>query len=355
MTAVAHALFDFELPARLEAATPPEERGRGRDDVRLLVTHRAARRIEHGRFTDLPDLLSAGDLLVVNRSATIPAALSAEVGGEAALLHLSSPRGDGTWIVELRHRDSDGRNSPWLDAASGTTLILPEGASARLLRPTAQGVDHGQKVRLWLAEFDLPTPPTTFLNRHGVPIRYGHVDRDRPLAAYQTVFATEPGSAEMPSAGRPFTFELVTALVARGVALAPLLLHCGVSSMEAHEPPAAERFLVPAATAERVNATRRLGGRVVAVGTTVVRALESAALAPGLVLPADGWTDLVIRADHPMMAIDGLLTGWHEPRASHLALLEALVGRELLETSYRAALDQGYLWHEFGDSHLLLP
>ncbi|MDQ6900196.1 MAG: S-adenosylmethionine:tRNA ribosyltransferase-isomerase, partial [Candidatus Dormibacteraeota bacterium] len=329
--------MDFELPAGLEAATPPEERGRGRDDVRLLVTHQAAGRIEHRRFTDLPDLLRAGDLLVVNRSATIPAALSAQVGGEPALLHLASPRGDGTWVVELRHSDPDGRNSPWLDAASGTALVLPEGATARLLRPAAQAVEPGHKVRLWLAQLDLPSSPTAFLNRHGVPIRYGHVDRARPLAAYQTVFATEPGSAEMPSAARPFTFELVTALVARGVGIAPLVLHCGVSSMEAHEPPTTERFLIPAATAERVNATRRLSGRVVAVGTTVVRALETAALAPGLVLPADGWTDLVIGANHRMRVIDGLLTGWHEPRASHLALLQALVGSELLETSYRAA------------------
>jgi len=159
----------------------------------------------------------------------------------------------------------------------------------------------------------------------------------------------------MASAGRPFTPELVTALVARGVYVAPVTLHTGVSSPESHEPPYPERFRVPAATARLVNAVRSWGGRVIAVGTTVVRALESAAEIDGAVVPDAGWTSLVITPERGLRAVDGILTGWHEPQASHLELLRAVAGDELLQRAYGAALEHGYLWHEFGDSHLILP
>ena len=346
--------FDFVLPKDLEASTPPEERAGGRDDVRLMVSHRSSGRIEHRCFAELPELLLPGDLVVVNTSATIPAALRGSALGQPAVLHLSSRRDDGHWIVELRHRDPDtGSSTPWLDAPRLTVINLPAAGAATLLRPAT--ADAAREIRLWEAELALPSPALQYLAEHGRPIRYSYVPVDRPISAYQSVFATEPGSAEMPSASRPFTAEIVTRLVARGVGIAPLTLHCGVSSLEAHELPAAEWFRVPVETAERVNAIRRLGGRVIAVGTTVVRALESAAAARGLVLPAEGWTHLVIGPHHPLRAIDALLTGWHEPQASHFALLEAVAGGELLEASYRSALDERYLWHEFGDSHLILP
>ena len=209
--------------------------------------------------------------------------------------------------------------------------------------------------RLWVADLDLPQPLLTWLVVHGRPIRYGYVEREWPLEAYQTAFAIEPGSAEMPSAGRPFTAEMITRLVARGIGVTPLVLHTGVASLEADETPYPERFRVPATTAERVNATRRDGGRVVAVGTTVVRALESAVGGDGRVEARDGWTDLVITPARGVAVVDGLLTGWHEPEASHLLMLEAIAGRELLERSYAASLSERYLWHEFGDVHLILP
>ena len=136
---------------------------------------------------------------------------------------------------------------------------------------------------------------------------------------YQTVFATEPGSAEMPSAARPFTPELVTRLVSSGVQIAPLLLHTGVASLEDHEPPYEEFFRVPPETADRVNAAKRAGRRVVAVGTTVVRALETVTDGRGTTSPGSGWTDLVITPDRPLRAVNGLITGLHEPRATHLA------------------------------------
>jgi S-adenosylmethionine:tRNA ribosyltransferase-isomerase len=210
-------------------------------------------------------------------------------------------------------------------------------------------------TRLWIAQLDLPQPVFTWLALHGQPIRYGYVDRPWPIATYQNVYAAEPGSAEMPSAGRPFTPELITRLVAKGVGVSPLVLHTGVASLESTELPYPERLRVPPSTANRVNDTRRNGGRVIAVGTTVVRGLETAGGDDGVVRPVDGWTDLVVTPERGVRVVDGLLTGWHEPEASHLLMLEAVAGRSLLETSYAASLQEGYLWHEFGDMHLILP
>ncbi|HZQ56639.1 MAG TPA: S-adenosylmethionine:tRNA ribosyltransferase-isomerase [Acidimicrobiales bacterium] len=330
----------FTLPPSLEATEPPEARGIRRDAVRLLVAYPDGQ-IDHRRFSDLPALLSPGDALVVNRSATLPAALPARAAdGAEAELHLSTRLPAGLWVVELRH-GSGAATRPWLDAPQGT-VRLPAGASAHLL------VRHSP--RLWVAELDLPAPLLTYLAQYGAPIRYGYVQRGWPIDAYQTVFADEPGSAEMPSAARPFSAELVTELVTRGVMFAPFVLHAGVSSPEAHEPPMAEWYRVPRESADVVNRARR----VIAVGTTAVRALETVADDDGRVHPGEGWTELVVTPDHRIRAVDGLITGWHEPEASHLAMLEAVAGREVLDASYRAALEEGYLWHEFGDSHLIL-
>jgi S-adenosylmethionine:tRNA ribosyltransferase-isomerase len=331
-----------------EAHVPPEARGLRRDGVRLLVAASASERpLRHARFADLPRLLAPGDLLVVNTSATLPAALAARRPDGAPLaLHLSTPvpgEDDGKrWVVELRR---DGRRVR--DGRAGERLGLPSGAGARLLAPYLAG-------RLWVAALDLPEPLHAYLARHGAPIRYAHVDGRWPLHTYQTVFATEPGSAEMPSAGRPFTAELVTRLIARGIDIAPLVLHTGVSSLERGEAPYPERYRVPAHTARRVALTRRAGGRVVAVGTTVVRALESAVGDDGEVRAAGGWTDLVIGPERGVRAVDGLLTGFHDPDASHLRLLEAVVGSAPLRRAYAAAAARGYLRHEFGDAALLL-
>jgi S-adenosylmethionine:tRNA ribosyltransferase-isomerase len=201
---------------------------------------------------------------------------------------------------------------------------------------------------------DLPDAAPAWLADHGRPIRYGEPAEPWPIDAYQTVFAAEPGSAEMPSAARGFTAALVTALVSAGVVIAPLVLHCGLSSPEAGEAPQPERYRVPAATAALVNAARSTGRRVVAVGTTAVRALETVADDDGAVHPGAGWTELVVTPERGVRAFDGLITGWHEPEASHLQLLEAVAGPELLRRSYEQALEHDYLWHEFGDSHLIL-
>ena len=336
----------FRLPDGLEAHEPPEARGGRRDDVRLLVSDVARGSIEHRRFVDLPRFLAPGDLLVVNTSATLPAALPAtRDDGTPLELRLSTPapgRDDDVWIVELRHGDA-----PFAGAAVGERIGLPAGGSAELLARYAG-------VRLLVARLDLPAPLHGYLAEHGRPIRYGYVPESWPLDAYQTVYALEPGSAEMASAGRPFTPELITALVARGVLVAPITLHTGVSSPERHERPYPERFRVPEHTARLVNAVHLWGGRVIATGTTVVRALETVAQPDGTVNAGDGWTNLVVTPERGLWTVDGLLTGLHESASSHLAMLRAAAGDDLVARSYREALEQGYRWHEFGDSNLIL-
>jgi S-adenosylmethionine:tRNA ribosyltransferase-isomerase len=344
----------FVLPAALEAREPAEARCLARDDVRMLVSHLGRDTIEHARFDALAGFLTAGDLLVVNASATINAALPVtRPGGEAVVLHLSQQLPSGMWSVELRRPDDAGTR-PLLDASVGEVVARPDEASARLVAPYgAARMDGG--VRLWVARLEVPGPLHAYLDRLGRPIRYAYVPREWPLSYYQTIFGREPGSAEMPSAGRPFTTRTLDALAQRGVSIAPIVLHTGVSSLEDHEPPYAERYRVTAATTAAVNETRAASGRVIAVGTTAVRALESVATIDGFVESGQGWTDLVIGPERGLRVVDGLLTGFHEPRASHLAMLEALAGRDQLARAYAVALDAGYLWHEFGDVHLLLP
>jgi len=348
----------FELPPDLEAHEPPEARGLARDDVRLLVS-RAGAPPEHALFRSLPDILDPGDLLVINTSGTLPASLDAvRPDGSVVELHLSTPLPAGLWVVELRQPAQPG-TLPFRTDVTGESLALPGGGRAELL------ARYPGSARLWVAVLHLPAQvggPSgpgsgagDYLAAHGRAIRYGHVDHDWPLSAYQTVYANEPGSAEMPSAGRAFTAELVTALVARGVGVTPVVLHAGVGSLETGELPTPEPFRVPATTAARVNATRANGGRVIAVGTTVVRALETVADAGGVAHPGRGWTEVIVTAERGVRVVDGLLTGWHEPAASHLLMLEAVAGRQLLDEAYRAALAGRYLWHEFGDLHLLLP
>jgi S-adenosylmethionine:tRNA ribosyltransferase-isomerase len=337
----------FDLPPELEASSPPEARGLTRDAVRMLVAYRADGSLVHANFAELPRFLHDGDLVVVNTSGTLAAEIPA-VGGDLGgmVLHLSTQLPADLWTVELRR---DG--AAYFGASDGDVSDLPAGGRAVLLTPYAP---HPEGVRLWVAKLEVPERLLTYLTEHGRPIRYGYVQGAWPISAYQNVYANEPGSAEMPSAGRPFSPEVLTRLAASGVGVAPLILHTGVASVEASEPPYPEYFRISQATADRVNDTHRHGGRVVAIGTTVVRALETVVDERGQVHPSSGWTDTVITPERTIRSIDGMLTGWHEPEASHLAMLEAVAGRDLLERSYAAALEERYLWHEFGDVHLVL-
>ncbi|MFI1913377.1 S-adenosylmethionine:tRNA ribosyltransferase-isomerase [Nocardia sp. NPDC020380] len=400
--------IEFTLPAELSATRPPEARGLARDEVRLLVSDEST--LTHARFRELPDFLYPGDLVVVNNSAVLDAAVDAQYRDETGVLHFSTWLDDGGWVVELR----DPRGVPWSGRPleSGAHVWLPDGQALELrapwlaggarlwiadlvpevaitkaavhgvagttVRPTGSGIDRGgagdrsdgarsgiegrgggdrsDGSRMGFDRRgggDAGDGVRRLLARYGRPITYAYVPERWSSSYYRTVFGREPGSAEMPSAGRPFTEALVTDLVAAGIALAPITLHTGVSSPETGEPPSPERFRVSASTARLVNAAHAAGGRVIAVGTTVTRALESAVGADGSVHAASGWTDLVLDGSRPARAVDGLITGWHAPGASHLHLLESVAGARVVRAAYRAALESGLLWHEFGDSALL--
>ena len=356
------ATLDFQLPPELEAAEPPEARGLRRDQVRLMVSYIGQDVVRHTRFHHLPDLLDPGDLLVVNTSGTMNAAfIATRQDGTGLELHLSTHLPGDLWTVELRQPSTEG-TLPFYTARPGERLQLSGGGWVDLLTPYLarqregnQKAKHRPKVRLWLATLHTEIPLEAYLERFGFPIHYSYVKENWPSEMYQTVYATEKGSAEMPSAGRAFTPELLTRLMARGVQVAPLLLHTGVSSLEDHEPPYEEFYRVPEATAQAVNAAKEAGKRVIAVGTTVVRALETVTSAKGRTYPGEGWTSLVVTPERSLHAVQGLLTGLHEPRSTHLSMLEALAGEEHIRQTYAQALEKGYLWHEFGDLHLILP
>jgi S-adenosylmethionine:tRNA ribosyltransferase-isomerase len=342
--------LDFVLPPALEAHEPPEARGIPRDGVRLMVSERSSGRLTHALFRELPRFLEAGTVLVFNRSGTLPAAVEGvATDGRTVKVHFSTPLPGGTdneWTVEIR--DADGGRSFASLATTGTVRLRGD-ASATLVRGYPDpNVTAGS--RLWVARLELGMEVQEYLARFGRPIRYGHIRGEWPTEAYQTVYGDRPGSAEMPSAGRPFTSSLLDELRANGVEVRFLTLHTGVSSQEADETPFAEWFEVPWETADAVRRAKAEGRPVIAVGTTVVRALESAAGRA-----ANGWTELVVTPERGVRYVDGLITGWHEPRASHLLMLEAIAGRRLLEASYAEAIRAGYLWHEFGDSQLILP
>ena len=335
----------FDLPKELEASAPPETRRLSRDGVRMMVASRSSEELIHTRFRQLPEFLRPGDLVVINTSGVLAAALTGVTpDGNRVGVHLSAKLTTDRWVVEFRRG-----GSRWGDGPVPSQVALGEGASLDVIGP------HRESDRLFVARLTLPLPDMTWIAQNGRPIRYSYVERPWPIEMYQNVYANEPGSAEMPSAGRPFTPQLITRLVAKGVQVAPLVLHTGVASLDADETPYPEYARVPAMTAALVNLTRENGGRVIAVGTTVVRALESAGDTFSRMEGYDGWTELVITPERGVRFVDGLITGWHEPEASHLLMLEAIAGRPLLERSYAASLEEGYLWHEFGDTHLILP
>jgi len=346
--------LDFDLPPELGASEPPEARGLARDEVRLMVSYRSDDRVVHTRFRNIGDFLRAGDLLVINTSGTMNAALHAtRADGTQLELHLSTHLPADLWTVEVRSFSGKSTRT-FYDVQAGETLQLPGGAEVTLHAPYQRGRGNGPH-RLWIATLSLPYALQEYLEEHGFPIRYSYVKEAWPSSYYQTVYATEKGSAEMPSAGRAFTAELITQLVARGVQFAPLLLHTGVASPEGHEPPYEEFYRVSPETARLVNAARGAGKRVVAVGTTVVRALETVTDGEGVTHPGEGWTGLVVTPQRGMRAANAMLTGLHEPSATHLSMLEALAGLEHLQVTYDEALRERYLWHEFGDLHLILP
>ncbi|MCI4335523.1 MAG: S-adenosylmethionine:tRNA ribosyltransferase-isomerase [Thermoplasmata archaeon] len=336
----------FDRPAGLEAHEPPEQRGLERDQVRLMVSDSAG---DHdGSFHALADWLQPNDLLVVNGSATLAAAVPAESTFGPFRMHLSTDFGRRLWLAEPR----------WSFDRPGP-LPIERGMQIRVGPCVGAAIEpYPGQPRLWFVRFD--ADPREAMSAVGEPIRYGYARGRFPIEAYQTIFARVPGSAEMPSAGRPFTLRVLEALRARGVSMATVLLHTGVSSLEVSAPRFEEEALLPEPfevapdAIEAVRAAHAQGGRVIAVGTTVARALEAAA-GSGTLRASSGFTRRKLQPGDPLRVIDGLLTGFHDPFASHLALLFAVAGQPRVHRAYRAAVERGYLWHEFGDSHLWLP
>ena len=339
--------IQFVLPPALEAHQPPEQRGLRRDHVRLLVLPRLAGPAIHTRFDALGDFLHPGDLLVVNTSRTLPALLKAhDDQGLPVEVRLSHRKAENTWSALLL----DGRKQV---GQAGLKLDFGEGFSAEVV------ARDEELPFLWQVRFDRCCGALIDqIYRLGLPIHYDYVAEALPLDLYQTVYAGEPGSAEMPSAGRAFSWELIFKLKRKGIDLATLTLHTGLSSsrddaLDASHPIYPEEYEIPLSTARAINAAHRNGGRVVAVGTTVVRALETAAEEDGSVAPMKSWTRLHIDASHRLRTVDALLTGLHEPHASHLDLLSAFIDSARLQAAYQEAIQRGYLWHEFGDMNLI--
>jgi S-adenosylmethionine:tRNA ribosyltransferase-isomerase len=342
----------FSSPEDRTATEPPELRGLGRDGVRLMIA--TAGDIKHTVFSGLTDHLRPGDVLVVNTSATVPGQLDGRRNGSAVVVHVANRLPDGTRVIELRSPPDAA--TPVLDGQSGERIALPAGGVLELIAPYPQPESSPTGVgnRLWRGKLTVPDTLSIYLREHARPISYGYLNGSFPIPAYQTIFAVHPGSAEMPSAARPFSAELVARLVANGVIFAPITLHTGLSSQDAGEAPQPEWFEVGETAAHLVNSSKARGGRVIAVGTTATRAIESAAQPDGTVAAASGWTDLVISAERAVRVVDGLITGWHNPEASHLLLVEAVAGAELTQRAYDAAVAERYLWHEFGDSALFI-
>jgi S-adenosylmethionine:tRNA ribosyltransferase-isomerase len=304
----------------------------------MLVTDRASGTNRHAAFRDLPTILRAGDLLVVNDSATLPAALPAlRSNGDRLQLHVATKIDERIWITEPRDT-----------VLCGEELRLPGGGSAVVIAPVEPA-----HPRLWYVWFQLPHEMLTYLAKYGKPIHYGYITDEFPLSDYQTIFAREPGSSEMPSAARPFTARVVDNIGRQGIDIVPITLHCGVASLEEPERPPVERYRVSTKTAQAVNRARAEGRRIIAVGSTPLRALESS-FYDGEIAASSGWTDLVIGDRSRIRVADGILTGFHDGAATHQAILRAFLGRELLAVAYAEALDAGYYQHEFGDVHLIL-
>ncbi len=347
--------FTFVLPPELSAKEPPERRGIRRDQVRLLVINRATGRIAHTRFDKIDNYLRAGDLLVFNSSRTLPASLRgcecSAAHGPCMEVRLAERLPDGSWLALLLCEQGD----PFgCGLRAGMQLEFAEGLAAAVLKRDAN------IPRLWKLRFSTSgTELVDLIYRLGRPIRYEYISAPWDLDYYQTVYATEPGSAEMPSAGRAFTWKLLLDLKRRGIDSAYVVLHTGLSSymddeLDRQHPVSEEEYFVSRITAGKINRAREKGGRVIAVGTTVVRALESAASKTGSVTEAHGYTRLKIDPQHRLRSVDGLLTGLHEPAASHLDLLSAFLPAEKINTAYHEAIARRYLWHEFGDLNLIL-
>lgn len=336
--------LDFFLPNELNATLPPEKRGLRRDHVRMMVLNRCTGEVNHDRFFHLSHYLQPGDLIILNNSRTIPALLRGKWKrdwnelSQDVEVRLAKRRNEDTWDAFIMANPIKvGDKLLFSDELISTVIAEKENSPLKTIQFNKRGTD------LYNIIYSI-----------GEPIRYEYIEKPWGLDDYQTVFASHPGSVEMPSAGRAFSWELLFKLKQKNIGLDFIQLHTGLSYFDEHwelKPEEnEEEYQLSAVTMEKIVRTKTDGGRVIAVGTTVVRALETAARTGNL----SGFTNLYVNQETPLKVVDGILTGFHEPKASHLDMLTAFIPEQHLLHAYHQAIDKGYLWHEFGDMNLIL-
>lgn len=346
--------LDFVLPKILECAVPTEERGIRRDEVRLMVSDKITDKVSHDVFKNITTFLQEGDVLIINTSGTMNAAIPITLpNGKDGRIHLSTKKNKKEWIIEIRQVKGE-KTKRYFGIHVGDQFQLPNGGKVEIIAPFYSTNSNDEHLNLWQAQFAINSKMESYLEEYGIPIKYSDVENIYPNSYYQTVFANEMGSAEMPSAGRAFTPEVITQLVAKGVQFAPVLLHTGVASLEIDERPYPEYFRVPNTSAQIINQAKKEGRRIIAIGTTAIRAIESAINSKDIVIPSEGFTHLFITPERGLKIVNGMLTGFHEPKASHLLMMAALAREKHLELCYEEAVKESYQWHEFGDLHLIL-
>ncbi len=336
--------YDFELPASLIAQHPLQRR----DASRLMVVDRVRQTIEHGRFTDIVDLIPPGDVLVVNRTRVVRARLLGKrASGAPAEILLLKPLANGRYEAMV---------SPGGKLKVGRRVQIAADFAAEVLEVTPR------RTRIIQLESDRPLDDA--IERYGhvpLPPYIDRADAAEDAERYQTVFAREPGSVAAPTAGLHFTTELLDALSDRGVAQAELVLRIGAGTFKPVEvdDPAQhvmheEGYSVSVATARTVNERREAGGHVWAVGTTTVRTLESVATDHGVVRAGEGDTRIFIRPPYHFRAVDRIITNFHLPRSTLIMLVAAFAGYELTMRAYQAAVEAGYRFYSYGDAMVMV-
>jgi S-adenosylmethionine:tRNA ribosyltransferase-isomerase len=338
-------MLDFQLPVDRLATAPREGRGEARHDARLIVFHRRRGSIEFRRFFEIGEYLRPGDVVVLNDSKTLNASVHGTVDGVGRIeLQLRMRRG-GVWYANCH---------PWKEPKPGNAIRF-DGSAV-----TATVVGRHPELPLWAVRFSSEDGLDRFLEQVGRPIPSPYVERSFSNVDYNTVYARTPGSAEMPAAGRHFTPELLDELRLGGVTVASVTLHTGLSSVEIAEEDLEahamyeEWYSITPETAAAVNDAKASRKTVLVVGTTVMRTVETAADSEGVLHSGAGWTDLYIRPGYRFKVADALVTNFHGPRSSRIALAAAFTGRDLLLRGYRRAIEEGLLFYEFGDATLTL-
>jgi len=337
--------LSFEIPPFLNAKMPPERRGVRRDHVKLMIQDRQTGQTNHDIFFNLDLYLSKGDVVVLNSSRTVPAILLADLYRNKNCIQKG---------IEVRlARRKNGHTWEALAVSAGI-----KNGDFLVLSSTLHGVVSRASTNTPFITIQFSKQGTALYDEIyalGEPVRYEYINNPWELNYYQTVFATQPGSVEMPSAGRAFSWELLFKLQKKGIHLVFIQLHTGLSYLLDdkwdHSPiENYEEYNIPKEAWDTILRAKVERRRVIAVGTTVVRAMETAALDGCL----QGWTNLYIKPTYNLKIADGIITGLHEPEASHLDLLSAFTEKDLLCNAYQEALKEGYLWHEFGDMNLIL-